>query len=156
MPRVSEIAMLKQVEQPILYIESHTDMEGLGKVIGDGFAKISAYLEELGEMTIDVPFLYYEGYDTFSDDNIHATVGFPVPRSLPEKGEIKSKTLPERKVIFCFYRGDYEQMAPVYGEMEKWLRDNGYEVTSSSYEQYYNGPDYPQEEMLTKIIMPIK
>ena len=46
-------------------------------------------------------------------------------------------------------------MAPVYGEMMKWMEDNGYKKNDTSFECYYNEPDTSTENLLTKIVMPL-
>jgi len=156
MPKLSNIEMLKQPEQPILYIRTKTDMAGLPDVIGGGFTKISSYLKELDEMLTDLPFVAYPGYDSMDENNIEVIVGFHIAKLLPEKEDIKSMMLPERKVIFSMYRGKYEDMAPLYIEIAQWIKDNGYEGTGTSYEYYYNGPNTPEEDLLTRIVMPLK
>jgi effector-binding domain-containing protein len=53
------------------------------------------------------------------------------------------------------YRGPYGDMAPVYQEMAEWITQNGFSPVGTSYEFYYNGPGFPEDEMLTKIVMPV-
>ena len=105
MPRISDIQLLHQVEQPVLQIETRTSMQGLAQVIGGSFMKIAAYLEELGELMTDIPFVCYPGFDSMDENNIHVIIGFPVARPLPAKDDIKSVIIPEGKIIFCMYRG---------------------------------------------------
>jgi len=152
---MSDNALLKKREQPVLYIRSETNMEGLSEVIGGGFMKLGAYLEELGEISSDTPYLLYEDFDNMTDDHIVAEVVLAVPRLLPGKGEIQSKMLPETKVIFAYYKGDYNDMPPFYLEMMKWAKDQSLELTGDSHEYYLNGPGYPMEEMLTRVEMPV-
>lgn len=54
------------------------------------------------------------------------------------------------------HRGPYNDMEPIYAEMAKWIENHGYQSTGTSYEYYYNGPEFPVSELLTKIILPIK
>jgi len=156
MPRMSDNAFLKKREQPVLYIRKETDMQGLSDVIGGGFMKIGAYLKELGELPADLPFLLYEDFDHMTEDHIVTEVVFAVSRLLPEKGDIKSKILPEMKVVSAYFRGDYNDMPPLYQDMMKWAKDQNLELTGDSFEYYVNGPNYPSEEMLTKVEMPVR
>jgi len=78
-----------------------------------------------------------------------------VPEALPGKGEIQSGFIPEGKVIFCMYRGAYSEMEPTYREMSDWLEEHGLKPSGVAYEYYYNGPEYPESELLTMIVMPI-
>lgn len=156
MPRISNIEVLQQVEQSVLQIETKTDMQGLSQVIGSSFMKIGTYLKELGESPTDIPYVCYQGFESMDEKNIHVIIGFPVAKPLPDIDNIKSVVIPARKVIFCMYRGEYEAMAPVYGEMMTWMKDKGYKVIDTSYEYYYNEPDSSPENLLTKIIMPLE
>lgn len=156
MPKLSNIEMLKQLEQPIVYIRKKTDIAGMPAVIGSSFMEIGAYLKELDEMLTDLPFVAYPNFEMMDENNIDVMIGFHVSKLLPEKKDIKVMMLPERKIIFSMYRGKYEDMAPLYLEMAQWMKENGYEGTGTSYEYYYNGPDTPEEDLLTRIIMPLK
>jgi effector-binding domain-containing protein len=45
---------------------------------------------------------------------------------------------------------------PVYEEMQKWMGENGYVHAGPVYEHYYNGPEFPESELVTKIVMPVE
>jgi len=47
-------------------------------------------------------------------------------------------------------------METVYSEMGEWISKNGFIPTGTVYEHYYNGPDFPESQYLTKIVMPVK
>lgn len=156
MPRVSNIELLKQVKQPTITIRTFTKVEDLPMLIGQSYGRIAAYLKELGELMTDVPFVAYHNMDM---NNLDVEIGFKVSAKLPDRGEIKAAVLPESTVVFCMYRGPYNEIEAPYNEMAKWITANGYIPSGSSYEYYYNGPESPEcpkEELLTKIIMPIE
>ncbi len=153
MPKVSNIEILNQIEQPTLTIRTITKMEELPKLIGESYGKIAAYLKELGQLMTDVPFVAYHNMDM---QNLDIEIGFPVSKAFPQKDTIKAGSIPEGRVVFCMYRGAYSEIEPVYMEMAKWIETNGYEAIGTSYEYYYNGPEFPESEFLTKIMMPIK
>jgi effector-binding domain-containing protein len=153
MPRISEIVLLKTNEQPTMVVRTTTKVEKLPLVIGDSYRRIAEYLKELDELCADVPFVAYHNMDM---QNLDVEIGFPVAKALPEKGDIKPGLIPAGKVVFCMYRGAYSNMAPVYGEMVKWITDNGHRPTGTCYEHYYNSPGVPESELLTKIVMPLE
>lgn len=82
-------------------------------------------------------------------------IGFPIAQPLPEQGDIKPCYIPASKRIFCMYRDPYGEMEPIYNEMFQWIADHGYTATGASYEYYYNGPEFPQSESLTMVVMPL-
>ena len=43
-----------------------------------------------------------------------------------------------------------------YGEMAEWIGTNGFAPTGSVYENYYNGPEFPESKYLTKISMHVR
>lgn len=153
MPRVASIELIQQIKQPILVISACTKVENLPMLIGQSYGKIVAYLEELNERMTNIPFVAYHSMDM---QNLDVEIGFPVAKSFPNKGDIKSAFIPESKAVLSMHRGPYNDMEPIYAEMAKWIENNGYQSTGTSYEYYYNGPEFPVSELLTKIILPIK
>jgi len=152
MPRITNIEILQKAEQPTISIRTNTNVENLPMHIGESYGKMAVYLKEIGEFLSDVP---YVGYHNMDMQNLDVEIGFPVSKPLPGKGDIKPGFIPAGKVIFCMYRGAYGEMGPVYGEMSKWIEDNNYKPVGTAYEHYYNGPEFPESEMLTMIVMPL-
>lgn len=152
MPRVSEIEILRRKEQPTISIRTRTKVKDLPALIGESYCKMEAYLKELGELPSDIPYVAYHNMDM---QNLDVEIGFPVPKALPARGDIRPGFIPEGNVVFCMYRGAYREMAPTYGEMADWIVKNGLKPAGTAYEYYYNGPEYPESELLTMIVMPV-
>lgn len=153
MPKMSDIAVLKQIEQPTLTIRTKTNVQNLPRLIGESYGKIVLYLKELGETMTDMPFVCYHNLDM---QNLDVEIGFSVSKVLPEKENIKPGCIPEGYVAFCMYRGPYSEMETLYNEMVRWIDENGYQAVGTSYEYYFNGSGFPESELLTKVVMPIK
>jgi len=156
MPRISNIEMLKQREQAILFVRKRINMKDMPVFIGGSFSQMGEYLKEHNEMLTDNPFVAYFGYENLDENDAEVMVAFPISTLLPEKGDIGSIILPEGKILFCYFRGDYQGMIPVYEEMAQYINNNRLESAGVAYEYYYNGQDYPLEEMLTKVVIPLK
>lgn len=153
MPRVSSIEIIQQVTQPTLVVRTFTKLDHLPMLIGESYGKIVSYLNELDEKMTAVPFVAYHNLDM---NNLDVEIGFPVAKSFPDKNDIKSSFIPESKAVFCMYRGSYHDTKPTYDELAKYIESSSYQSTGTVYEHYYNGSDFPESELLTKIIMPIK
>jgi len=153
MPRVSNIELLKQNEQPSLVIRVRTKVDDLPKIIGESYGRLCAYLGELGEIVSDLPFIAYHNMDM---QDLDVEIGFPVADPLPGKGGIEPGTIPGGTRIFCIYRGPYQEMTPAYMDMQKWMGDNGYAPAGPVYENYFNGPEFPADELLTRIVMMVR
>lgn len=152
MPRVSNIEILYKNDQPTISIRTRTNVQSLPMLIGEGYGKLAAYLKELGELLSDVPYVAYHNMDM---NDLDVEIGFPVSKALPDRDNVKAGVIPAGKSVFCMFRGHYSEMEPTYEEMMKWLLDNGYTPLNTVYEHYYNGPEFPESEMLTMIVMPV-
>lgn len=156
MAKITEIMLLQQKEQTALIIENQADMQTFSNLIGEGFRKIGTYLSELGEVTTDIPFAEYPAYEEMTEDNIKMIIGFYTAKALPAMGEIKSITIPARKVVVCLHKGNYNELASLYNEMAAWISDKGYTPSGISIEHYYTGPEVPEAEQITRVVMPVK
>ncbi len=153
MPRITNIEILQKMEQPTVFIRTITKVQDLPILIGQSYGKMATYLQEVGELLADVPYVAYHNMDM---QNLDVEFGFPVARPLPGKGDIQSGSIPTRKVIFCMYRGPNSEMAPVYDEMAKYIAGHHLEPFGTTYEHYYNGLEFLVSDLLTMIVMPVK
>lgn len=156
MAKLTDIMLLQQPAQPALILEKRGTINNFSRLIGEGFQRIGSYMEELGELPTDIPSVEYPAYEEMTDDNIGLIITFYTLRSLPGKGDIRSVTIPARKMIACLHRGSYDALAHLYREMAEWIRRKGYEPTGTSIEHYYTGPETPEAEQITRIVMPLK
>ena len=152
MPRISNIEMLQRNEQPTVSIRTRTQVTKLPMLIGESYSKMSAYLNETGQILADVPFVAYHNLDM---NDLDVEIGFPLSNSLPGKDDIKAGCIPAGKFVFCMYRGSYGESEPTYNEIAQWIEEHGLKTTGISYEHYYNGPEFPESEALTMIAIPI-
>lgn len=156
MGKISEIMLLKQPEHAALVVEVQTDMQGMPKAIGENFVAIDTLFKEQNEITTDVPFVEYPEFENLNEQNIRMIIGLKSSGKLQGKGDIKSIIVPERKILYCLHRGNYNELAALYNEMMGWIKANGYQGTGTSIEYYYTGPNVPEEEQVTRVEMPLK
>jgi len=156
MPRITDFILIKHIGQPVLVIRKKTNVTEIPQVLGSAFSQIGSYIEELGEISTDVPYIGYHDFRNLNENNIDMEIGFPIAKKLPSKGDIQFKIMPEGKSVFCIFRGDYNDLGPVYDEMMEWIKNKGFEIAGDCYETYLNGPPFPEEEMLTKVTIPLK
>lgn len=153
MPKISNIELVEKNEQPIISVRTVTSVDQLPTFIGESFEKMATYLNELGTYPSGVPFVAYHNLDM---QNLDVEIGFPVTKAFPDKDDIKSGTIPAGQSIFCMYRGPYHELEPVYSEMAEWIKVRGLEPTGTAYEYYYNDLDFPESELLTKVVIALK
>lgn len=99
-----------------------------------------------------LPFVSFEGADP---KNFLIRVYFPLLAAVAGKDDIQSVTMPAERMAFCMYLGAYDDMMPVHEDMYAWFGKKGYPRPTISYETYYNGPEYPVEQLLTRVAMPL-
>jgi DNA gyrase inhibitor GyrI len=77
-------------------------------------------------------------------------VCIPVPKGTKsdKKAGIMVKMLPPMQVAWTEYMGPYDQVAPVYGKLYKWIADNKYEPAGPMVEFYLNDPSKTPAESL--------
>ena len=149
-----EVEFKEQKSQTIMSIRTRTTLADLPNIIGNSYHKIAAYLEELGEQPVDVPFTAYHNIDM---QNMDVEMGFPVTRPLPGKGDVKAGEIAEGPVATYIYKGPYSEMEPVYNEVFKQIAEKGCQPKGVYYEYYYNSPgEVPESELLTRIVIPIE
>lgn len=144
------IEMAETQEQPTLVLKAVTPVSELPNILGKAFMDIVTHIMELGEQPVGPAFV---GYFNMDMERLELEIGFPVTKALLGKGDILAGSIPAGKQVSCMYKGPYMEMPPVYEEIEKWIKDNGYKPLGPVYEHYYNSPEeVPESELLTKIV----
>jgi effector-binding domain-containing protein len=67
-------------------------------------------------------------------------VAIPIGKAVPSSGEIKVDTLPEMDVATLDHNAPAEDYSKSYGELQKWISENGYEVLGAPMEVYTRKP----------------
>ncbi|HWQ88919.1 MAG TPA: GyrI-like domain-containing protein [Desulfitobacteriaceae bacterium] len=146
----NKIELIETAEQPVLSVRKVTSVTNLPQEIGSAYHIIMAYLGELGEQPVDVPFTAYYNMDM---ENLEVEMGFPVSKKIAGRGEVISNVIPAGKKVTCLYKGPYKDMIPTYEALNKFIADNGYKPVGIVYEHYYNSPmEVPESDLLTKIV----
>lgn len=155
MAKISEIMLLQQPETYALTVEVHTDINGISMTIGKKIMEIDALFKEQDMIMTDIPFVAYPYFESMTEKNIQMIIGFKSSKILCGKGNMKAIIIPERKVISCLHRGNYTELASLYREMQEWIIAKGYKASGESVEYYYSKPGTQEEELVTRIEMPI-
>lgn len=151
MPRVTDIVQLYWPEQATLSIwHDGVAVEKLAELIGCDYARISVYLESLGVLMSDYPFVAYHRTEP---GNFLVQIGCCTPSPLPDHGDLQSGSLPAGKVLSCIYRGHYMGILSVYREIETKMVSEHLNHRGPAYEYYYN--DGAEEDYLTRIVVPV-
>ena len=153
MPRITDFILITTNETQTLSIRTRTTIAGLPPLIGASYGKLAGYLAENQAIVADIPFVAYHNMDM---QNLDVEIGFPVTTALPGRGEIQPSTIPAGPQVFCLYQGSYREIGTTYEEMAAWIKQNGWEPVGTAFECYFNGPEWPEDQRLTKVMMPLK
>lgn len=136
-------------KQPVLSVKTTTSVGNLPNIVGAIYGSIVNYIIESGEEPLGPAFIAYYNMDM---ENLIVEIGFPVENEIEGKGEIKLRYIPAGKKATGFYKGAYNEIAPLYEQLAIWISQKGYEPTGVVYEYYYNSPqEIPESELLTKV-----
>lgn len=156
MPKVSDVLLVTRPDWHVLEVVSVVSLPEIADTIMKSLVKLRAYLDELGELPVEIPYVAYYNWKDMYHKPIKISVGFTMAKAFPGKGEIKSNVISAGKSVFSIFRGPYANMSVLYEAMEEFVINNGLEPTGDCYEYYYNGAEIPEEDYLTKVIFPVK
>lgn len=94
----------------------------------------------------------------YKEEDILIEICEAVTCSKEEMDGLKFKTLPAISVACAFHRGSYENFHETYGEIIRYIENNGYEISGPIRESYIDGVwnKESEEEWLTEIQIPVK
>jgi len=120
------------------------------------YGRIIHYLSSMG-VAVAQPAYAYAAYHNTDMEDLDVEAGFPVTGKVESSDDIIASEIPAGRFATVVHTGPYEQMEPLYGRLDKWVRQNHYEPAGAIYEMYLNGPDdTPPEGLQTQILMPLK
>lgn len=149
-----EIILEEKSAQPTIAVRTRTAVQNLPPVLGKAFDDIMNYLTEIGVPPAGAP---YVGYFNMDMQDMDIEIGFPVAHAPAGRDHIQASEIPAGKQVSCLHTGPYHTVESAYNAMMEWVPANGYTATGVSYEFYLNDPETtPENELLTKIVFPLK
>jgi effector-binding domain-containing protein len=155
MPRITPIELLHYVDQPAFSIRKTVKLAELPTSIGSGFSLLAEYCRRKNVLPCEIPFVIFHDYLNSTEHQIDLDVVMPVKNAESNDPAINAIVLPQTKVICCIYQGSYVESGPVYVEMAEWAKSKGLTIVGDCYECYYNGVEYDESLLLTKITIPV-
>lgn len=156
MAQVSDIRLMVRAEQPVLSARIQVSYKDLEKMFTQKREDALTLLRKAGEYMTDVPFIIYYDYLDMDLYNLDVEICFPVSCLMEGYEGVQPRIIPQSKVVHCLFKGDYDEMNYLYGEMTFWIMQKGYEPEGMAYEYYYRKKEQPDDERLTKIVLPVK
>ncbi len=154
MARISNITLTQQPELYTLTIRKSINfITEFSDFAGQSFNKITEYLQSINVLLGGEPIVCFHNMDL---ENLDIEVGFPTATLVNGKDEMTAHTIHSQKVVSAIDLGAYEKQDPTLEEIFAWIKENGHEMQGEIYYQYLNDTDRPENEFLTKMIIPVK
>jgi len=135
-------------------LRSRVTFDQLPEIFESSFARLIAYLEDLGEDISGPPFAIYHDLPT---EEFDVEMGLPITRMVPAHENIVSRQVGIENAASTVHTGPYEEIESAYMALAEWINDNGHEPTGQSYEFYLNDPGTTSpEDLQTVLFMPLK
>jgi effector-binding domain-containing protein len=152
MPYTCELSSIDP--QPVIMIRSRATAEDLPEIFEGSFARLIAYLEEIGEDISGPPFVIY--HDMLSEEP-DVEMCLPITKMVPGNTEIECREIALSDAATTAHTGPYEEIESAYMALAEWIKENGYEPTGECYEFYLNDPGTTSpEDLQTVLFMPVK
>ena len=136
-------------------------MKGPFNLISEAFGKLDAWIGEKGYVPSGPPAgIYFNDPGEVPAEELlwelQSPIAGDIAPSSPDQRGVGVKKLDETEVASALYKGPYEGMGNVYGELVGWIMGNGYEIAGAPSEVYVSDPgETPPEELLTEVRFPV-
>jgi effector-binding domain-containing protein len=119
------------------------------------FAQVGKYAMEKG-ITGELMGIYYDDPAVVPPDSLRSEIGISVPEDYEPDPPFQARELLPQQVVFAVLKGPYDEIAKEYGEIMKWIEENGYMVVGPPREIYLKGgEEVPVSEFLTEVQFPV-
>ena len=142
--------------QQTIVIKADVPTKDISLKIGEMYSKLFSFAAENNTPVTGAPFAVYYSFDPQGNTVFEA--GFPVASKINSSDTVIYKEFPAMKVVSVLYEGAYENMAPVYAQIQSYLETNKLKSTGSSWEVYLSNPqqlENPNDNQ-TMIYFPIE
>jgi effector-binding domain-containing protein len=124
--------------QHALVLKAEVSSKDVGPKMGEMYSKLFSYAGQKHIQPSGAPFAVYYSYDPQGKTIFEA--GFPVASKVNATDSIAYKEFPAMKVVSTLYTGSYENMVPVYTQLQNYLAANKMKPTGISWEVYLTDP----------------
>lgn len=148
---MTELKVQTVEEMPYLYVERVGSKNTMADAMGSAFGEVWAFMEEHGVAPAGGALSVY--YD-YSEGDMTFRAGFTVSREdmAAAQGNIRADVTPGGDMVHFVHRGPYSGLEAAYGEMMRFVQENGLNFVPPTVEIYLNDPtQVPEEQLLTEI-----
>lgn len=129
----------------------------IGPWLGAAYGAIAKAVTESGAAIIGMPFArYHRRGEAAAEFDVEA--GFPVDRAIDSVGDILPSVLPAGNVATTIHVGPYDEMAPTYEALYRWVRERSAEPAGDPWEVYRTDPGAEPDpaKWQTEVVLPYR
>lgn len=134
---MTEIRLVDHVEQPTAVVHEHVPTADLPAFFHRAFEATARVAAAQGVPVVGPPFGLYHGMPGATVD---VEAGFPVARPVTAAEGVTPASLPAGPVAEAVHVGPYETLADTYGEVQRWLAEQGHRPAGLLWEAYLSDP----------------
>ncbi|MCC0784753.1 GyrI-like domain-containing protein [Clostridioides sp. ES-S-0108-01] len=154
MSRITDITVVEQSAYYALVIRKTINfMDEFQEFSAQGYAKIMGYVKRKNTFVAGEPIVCFHNMDL---ENLDIEIGFPTSTKMEGVDDIQSIEIPAQKIVTAIDQGDYLLQDSTLEELFAWIQSSPYEIIGEIYYQYLNTPNRPTNELLTKMMLPIR
>ena len=128
--------------------------------VGKTVAQLSKSLQEKKVKVAGAPMgLLHEDIKIIDPQKAHYEVCIPISGKVKGEGEVKGKELEKGAFACITHSGPAEKLPEAYGEILKWVEENGYRIAGSTREVYHKGAGETQggpQDVIIEIQFPVR
>jgi effector-binding domain-containing protein len=110
---------------------------GMMKAFGPAVGELMAALARQGVEPVGGVFAHHL---KMSPESFDFELGVKVAAPVQATGRVRPGELPAAKAARAIYSGPYEGLPAAWGEVDRWIKANGYEPADDLWELYSVGP----------------
>lgn len=152
------IEVSDQTAELTLAFKEHTTMDNMVTVMHKGLNAVYDHLKEIGTQPAGAPYAAYINVNESEDfADFDLEVGFPVADEVSVKDGLFMSTTHQGKAVTAMHKGSYTTLEETYMAVMNYIGENSLEPTGTYYDYYLNDPSVtPEDELLTKVVIPVK
>ena len=129
----------------------------IGPWLGSAYGAIAKAVTECGAAIVGLPFARYHRLgEAAAEFDVEA--GFPVDRAIDSVGDVTPSVLPAGTVATTIHIGPYEEMAPTYEALYRWVSEHDAEPAGDPWEVYRTDPvaEPDPAKWQTEVVLPYR
>ncbi len=130
--------VVQTAAQPTAVIHLTIPRAEMGSAMGPAMQELGAVLAAQGIAPAGPMLTHHLRMDPGTFD---FEVGFPVATPVAATGRVRSGELPAARVARTVYHGPYEGLHSAWGELDRWLAEQGLTKGPTLWESYVVGPE---------------